>query len=155
MNGTGRFAGLLAALLFLVIGSGQMVLAWRLPGGVGLSVAEPGPGLFPLLVGGLLCAAAAAYLIQVLSLPRSPATGEGAAPWKIVALVGSLAAYIVLLPRLGFPVAAFLLVLATLSIYGMPGLWRRVAVAALITLAAYLAFTLALKVSFPAASWLQ
>lgn len=152
---SGRISGLLAALFFLLLGSGQMFLSLRLPGGIGISAAEPGPGLFPLLVGGLMCLAATALLIQVWA-DRSASKGDGhAAPIDIVLLVATIVGYILLLPRAGFAISAFLMLLATLSIYGMPGVWRRVATAAAATLLSHLVFTLALGVKMPEPRWFQ
>jgi hypothetical protein len=150
-----RLAGLLTALTFLAIGGGQVYLSLRLPNGLGISAAEPGPGLFPALVGALMVAAAAAHLVQVLLDRDKEAVPENArrAPVDIMLLSGAIAGYILLLPRAGFTLSAFLLLLATLSIYGMPGLWRRVATAAATTAVAYAVFTLGLRVNLPASTW--
>jgi putative tricarboxylic transport membrane protein len=148
-----RLAGVLAALTFLLLGGGQIYLSLRLPGGVGLSAAEPGPGLFPLLVGTFMCAAAVLRLVQAWVEqgidrfdPRKDSRG-------IALLIGTIAAYIVLLPRVGFAICAFLMLLAALYLYGMPGTWRRVAVAAAVTLISFAVFTMLLGVNFPAPAW--
>lgn len=148
-----RFAGLVAALLFLAIGSAQILMAQRLPGGVGISAAEPGPGLFPLLVGVLMCVAAAAHLVQTWLGQRRERSGVRQAPVAMALLTATIAGYIVLLPRIGFAPSAFLLLLCTLSIYGMPRLWHRVTTAAAATAGAWLVFTKGLNVNMPAASW--
>jgi cell division protein FtsW (lipid II flippase) len=152
---SGRFAGLLAGLLFLAIGSGQIFLSLRLPGGLGISAAEPGPGLFPLMVGALMCVAAAAQIVQAWRDQRREQSGPRRAPVDIMLLAATIAGYILLLPRAGFAISAFLLLMGTLSIYGMPGLWRRAATAAAATAVSYLVFTLALRVNMPAPSWLH
>jgi putative tricarboxylic transport membrane protein len=148
-----RHAGVLAALIFLLLGSGQIYLSLRLPGGLGLSAAEPGPGLFPVLVGALMCAAAVLHLVQAWVEqgidrldPRKGSSG-------IALLIGAIAAYIVLLPRVGFAISAFLMLFAALSLFGMPGPWRRVAVAAAVTLVSFAVFTMLLGVNFPAPAW--
>ncbi len=148
-----RHAGVIAALAFLLLGSGQIYLSLRLPGGVGLSAAEPGPGLFPLLVGGLMCAAAALNLVQVLLERGSEKFDLRKNARDIALLVGAIAAYIVLLPRAGFVISAFLMLFATLSLYGMPGVWRRAAVAAVVTLVALAVFRMLLGVNFPSPAW--
>ena len=66
---TARLARALVALVFLLLGSGQIYLSLHLPGGVGLSIAEPGPGLFPLMVGALMCAAAGGHNILFFGPP--------------------------------------------------------------------------------------
>ena len=147
-----RLAGLVAALVFLVIGSGMMFLSPRLAGGLGLSAAEPGPGLFPMMVGALLAVAAAAHLVQTLAQAATAAKASRA-PRDIALLVATIAAYILLLPRAGFFVAAFLLLLGSLSIYDMPGWWRRIATSVAATVISYGVFTLGLNVNMPAPTW--
>lgn len=148
-----RLGAALLSLVFLLIGSAQVYLSLRLPGGLGISAAEPGPGLFPMLVGGLMCAAAAAHVVQTLRAQRVDSPQRHGAPIDIVLLVLAIAGYILLLPRAGFVVSAFGLLLSSLSIYGMPGLWRRVATAAAATAVAYLVFTKGLRVNMPSPTW--
>ena len=148
-----RLAGLLSALVFLLIGSGQMFLAMRLPGGLGPNAAEPGPGLFPMLVGALMCLAAFAHLVQTWRTQHSETRGDRRWPVDIALLTATIAGYILLLPRAGFLPSAFLLLLCTLSIYGMPGLGRRAATAAAATGIAYLVFTKGLMVNMPTPTW--
>jgi putative tricarboxylic transport membrane protein len=148
-----RLAGLFSALFFLVIGSGMMYLSPRLPSGVGLSAAEPGPGLFPMMVGVLMFISAAAHLVQTLLQAQPREESADRAPRDIFLLVATIAGYILLLPRAGFLVAAFLLLLGSLSIYDMPGWWRRIATSAVSTMASYLVFTLGLNVQMPSPTW--
>ncbi|NBS95456.1 MAG: tripartite tricarboxylate transporter TctB family protein [Betaproteobacteria bacterium] len=148
-----RSIGLLTAVFFLLLGSAQVLLSLRLPGGLGISAAEPGPGLFPAIVGAMMAVAASIHLLQT-SMARGDAEDSGARnPIDIVLLIGTLSAYILLLPRAGFLVSAFLLLLGTLSIFGMPGLIRRAAMSALMTGISYLIFTQALRVNLPAPTW--
>jgi hypothetical protein len=150
---TGRVPGLLAGMVFLLLGSGQMLLSLRLPGGIGISAAEPGPGLFPLLVGGLMCFAAVALLIQVWQDRSGDRSARHTAPIDIMLLVATISGYVLLLPRAGFAISAFLLLMGTLSIYGMPGFWRRIATSAAATLVSHLVFTLVLGVNMPEPTW--
>lgn len=149
-----RYAAVLADLFFVLLGSAQMALSLRLPNGIGLSAAEPGPGLFPLLVGTLLAIAAAVHLCLNARLALTTSSTATGSVMPIVQLVLSLAAYILLLPRVGFVMSSMLLLLATLSIYGMPGHVRRLATACAITGAAYFVFTRGLGVTMPTATWL-
>jgi hypothetical protein len=148
-----RLSGLIAGLLFLLCGSGMMYLSPRLPGGIGLSAAEPGPGLFPMMVGALMTVAAAAHLFQMLSKKINEAESVQRAPRDIFLLVITIGSYILLLPRAGFFVAAFLLLLGSLSIFDMPGWWRRIATSAVATVVSYLVFTLGLSVRMPTPTW--
>lgn len=145
-----RTAGLAAAVTFLLIGGGNVYLALDLSRG---TLAEPGPGLFPLLVGTLMCAASLLCLwpaIAESNAARFALRGNAA---RLTALVAVFALFIYLLPRVGFILPSMLLQAVTLQIFGMRGLWRRLAVAAAITAAAVLIFETLLGVRFPTPSW--
>jgi len=145
-----RAAGLAAAVMFLVIGSGQFYMALALPRG---TLAEPGPGVFPLLVGALMSAASLACLLLAIlehHPVRSNLLADAARP---AILVAALAAFLLLLPRVGFVLPSLLLQLVTLQVFDMRGVWRRLAVAAVITAAAVLLFETLLGVQFPTPSW--
>jgi len=150
---TARLTGMIAAMFFLVIGSGMMFLSPRMAGGLGVSAAEPGPGLFPMLVGALMFIAATAHLVQTMALTHAEAVPPYRAPRDILLLIATIAGYILLLPRAGFFVAAFLLLLGSLSIYDMPSWWRRIATSAISTLISYWVFTLGLSVHMPTPTW--
>lgn len=145
-----RTAGLAAAVLFLAIGACQIFMALALPRG---TLAEPGPAVFPLLVGALMSAASLACLAQAI-VERNPVRldllRDAARP---AVLVAALAAFLVLLPRVGFILPSLLLQVVTLQVFGMRGPWRRLALAAVTTAAAVLLFQTLLGVQFPAASW--
>jgi putative tricarboxylic transport membrane protein len=145
-----RAPGLTAALMFLLIGGGQITMALDLPRG---TLAEPGPAVFPLLVGALMCAASIANLVRAL-VERDPGRfdlrSDGARP---AVLVAALAAFLLLLPRVGFILPSLLLQVVTLQVFGMRGPWRRLAVAAATTAAAVLVFETLLGVQFPTPSW--
>lgn len=148
-----RQFGLLADLTFLLVGSTQVWLSLRLPNGVGLSLAEPGPGLFPALVGSLMCAGAVVHGLQSFMADQADAEVRQGSLKPLLALAAAIAAYIVLLPRAGFLPAAFVLVLSALSVYGMPGWTRRLITAALTTGLAQLLFTKGLGVNMPVPAW--
>lgn len=148
-----RLSGLLCALFFVLLGGGQMYLAPRLAGGLGLNGAEPGPGLFPMMTGALMFFSAAVLLIQLLPKVQAAEDTEYRSPRDIILLVAAIALYIFLLPRAGFFVAAFLLLLSALTIFDMPNLWRRLLTAALATVISYGVFTLGLSVNMPNPTW--
>ena len=148
-----RFWQLFAALFFLSIGIGQIYLSLRLPGGLGLNIEEPGPGLFPALVGLLMCLAATTYLVQVLKLDTDSKKIRLKIPKDIILFILTITGFIFLLTRAGFVIAAFFLLLSSLSIYGMPNRWRRISAAAIMTAVAYILFTLVLRVNLPSSTW--
>lgn len=145
-----RTAGLAAAVTFFSIGVANVYLALDLSRG---TLAEPGPGLFPLLVGTLMVAASLLCVWPAIS-ERNPAgfALRGNAP-RLTVLVVVFVAFIVLLPRIGFILPSMLLQSVTLQVFGMQGTWRRLAVAAAITAAAVLVFEVLLGVRFPPPSW--
>ena len=144
-----RAAGLAAAVMLLAIGVGQTAMALNLPRG---TLAEPGPGVFPLLVGVLMSAASLACLLQAI-LERNPLGIDLRSAARPAVLVAALVAFLVLLPLVGFIVPSLLLQVITLQVFGMHGAWRRLAAAALTTAAAVLIFEILLGVQFPAPSW--
>jgi putative tricarboxylic transport membrane protein len=145
-----RTAGLVAAVLFLAIGGGQIYMALALPRG---TLAEPGPGVFPLLVGALMSTSSLACLVLAVlecNPLRLNLLADAARPAVLVAV---LAAFLLLLPRVGFVLPSLLLQVVTLQVFGMRGVWRRLAVAAVTTAAAVLLFETLLGVQFPTPSW--
>jgi hypothetical protein len=106
-----------------------------------------------MMTGALMLFAAAALLIQLLQKAPVEEVNDGHAPRDIVFLVMAIALYIVLLPRAGFFVAAFLLLLSALSIFDMPNIWRRLITASLGTVISYGIFTLGLGVKMPDPTW--
>lgn len=148
-----RWSGLVSGLVFLLIGSGQIFMSLQLPGGLGISAAEPGPGLFPCLVGILMTLASVSHLVQVWFVQRVESAEVEKLPLDIFLLTASLMAYILLLTRAGFMVAACLLLYSTLTIYGMPGVWRRICIAVAGMAVSWLIFTLGLGVNFPQPTW--
>lgn len=145
-----KLAGYAVAILLLGIGAGQIYFALRLPGG---SLSEPGPGVFPRLIGGLLCAASLGYLVQVFLERNLVALEQSLDIKRPAVLVAALVAFAVLLPRIGFVIPAILLQVLTLQVFGMKGPWRRLAIAATTTAVAVLVFQLLLGVRFPEPSW--
>lgn len=150
---TARTSALLCALFFVLLGGGQMYLAPRLPGGLGLNAAEPGPGLFPMMTGALMLFSSTALLIQLLTKVQAEEAAQYRSPRDVILLVGTIAFYIFLLPRAGFFVAAFVLLLSGLTIFDMPNIWRRLLTAVLATVISYGVFTLGLSVTMPNPTW--
>ena len=145
-----RTAGLAAAVMFLAIGGGHLYLSLGLPRG---TLAEPGPGLFPMFVGALMSAASLFYLVRVLAERHPVEFDLRTNATRTAVLVAAFVAFIMLLPRIGFIVPSLLLQVATLRVFGMRGLWRLGAVAAATTAASVLIFEILLGVQFPAPSW--
>jgi len=139
------------ALAFLAGSALYLVQAARLPLG---SVEQPGAGLFPILVGASLLAVSAAHLLQDLrrssgTQPLPPA-GTGR---RVMGVVAALGAFCLLLPWLGYAVAALGLLLAILRLFGLARWGMTAAVALVATVASYYLFAVVLGVPLPAGVW--
>ena len=145
-----RTAGLAAAVLFLSVGVGHVYMALALPRG---TLAEPGPGVFPLLVGSLMSAASLSTLLQAIRESNPVDLDLRAVTARPAVLAAAFIVFLVLLPRVGFILPSLILQMVTLQVFGMRGMWRRMAVAAVTTTAAVLLFEKLLGVQFPPPSW--
>ena len=129
------------------------------------TLATPGPGVVPL-GSGLALLALAVWLFVVAEAAR-PARAEGGlfkaraagtrptepapsrARWSPVVLAVALVLYAALLPRLGFVVASFALVVVASRLMGAPGWWRPALLALSVTGVGYLLFARWLGVPLP------
>lgn len=150
---TSRWISLGTGLFFLTLGSLEMYLSQKLPGGLGLNAAEPGPGLFPIIVGSVMFFAASVLLFENMRSDPAVDTVPNQIPRDIILMVLTIAMYIFLLPRAGFFVAAFLLLIGSLSIFDMPGWMQRIGTALVATLLSFAIFNLVLNVKMPNPSW--
>lgn len=102
-----------AALAFLAGSVLYLGGAFAFPVG---TMARPGAGYFPVVVGGFLCAVAvvfAAIAFRRARGPRSAGTREatiGGGPGRVRVMALGLVAFCLVLPWLGYPLAAFGLV---------------------------------------------
>ena len=118
------------ALGFLAASGAYLAVSLTFPLG---SVAKPGPGFYPVGVGVFLCVAAAALAMSLVrGVPVMTAVGQplpagGAA--RVSATIGGLVAFCLLLPWVGYAVAAFLFVAVVLRYLG-GGRWLPVVLVA-------------------------
>jgi len=148
------FAGLMLAV-GLVYGG----VAMNMPRG---SLAYPGPGLFPMVVGVFLIATALGCLLQEI-LPRmrsrdpaasvlpneAPAAAEERNVGKTVQLTALLIGYIFVLKPLGFPLAICAFLVLAIRIFGYRKWLPTLAMAVIIAGISYVAFVVWLKVALP------
>ena len=139
----------------LAVGIGYEWMALSMPVG---GFANPGPGLFPMIVGAVLVLTAAACLIQNLVSAELPGASIDEAgppvpgkvePGKAWLLVASLIFYVVALKPLGFSVALTLLLIASARIFGYRNWLGNFAMSILMTFIAYIVFVVWLKVPLP------
>jgi hypothetical protein len=130
----------------MIIGLFFTLMATQYPMG---TAAKMGPGYFPFWIGVLLTIIG---LIVLLGSLRAKALIEKIPPfnWKIIGLItGSVVAYGVLLPIMGFAVAIIVLVFMS-AIASHEFSWKGTLVNAIaLAVSTYLVFVLGLKLQFP------
>jgi putative tricarboxylic transport membrane protein len=150
----------LSSAVLLLIGVGYLWYDLRYP----LETLDnPGPGLFPLVVGLLLVILAILQLAQSggrLLLARSEQPGSSLSfptemlkqaqderiPWL---MVGILVLYLVVVSWIGFLTSTFIVVIICSKLMGTPGWVRPIALAAGLLVACYFLFSVWLKVPLP------
>lgn len=154
MIGRDGWAGLAAA-------AASLVLFWLTLGLERNPLVPIGPGFYPRIVLGITAALGLALLAQDLLRRRLAAAAPAAAAprnYRLVVLAFAVfAAYVLLLPLLGFRVATFAFVLGATYLLEPPrrgGLWARgAALAVLTTAATYYVFEHYLAVLLPRGTW--
>ena len=131
----------------LVFAAVAVYEARKLPFG---AVSNPGPGFLPWWTGAALGLLAVVLLAQALAArPGASVRGGGFGILKVVGLLVVLAAYVLLLEPLGYPLCTFLLVLFMLRVVD-PQRWVvALGVAALAAVGSYGLFAVWLKVPLP------
>jgi putative tricarboxylic transport membrane protein len=115
------------------------------------TLATPGPGIFPLAVGLALLALAIWQLLaggrRLAAAAASEAADVGISRAPLI-MIAVLVLYAVTLPRLGFTLTSFVLVLVASWLMGLRG-WRPVVLALGVTVGSRLIFGLWLGVPLP------
>jgi putative tricarboxylic transport membrane protein len=109
------------------------------------TLATPGPGIVPLGAG--LALLALSIWLLVTGRPRPVA--DPALRWPAIVVSAVLVLYAAVLPRLGFVVSSFALVVVSSRLMGLRGWWRPAALALGVAAAAYLLFARWLGVPLP------
>ena len=151
MIGRDGLAGLAAA-------AASLVLFWLTLGLERNSLVPIGPGFYPRLVLGITAALGIALLVQDLLRKRRAHPPAVRLNYPlVVATFAVFAAYVLLLPLLGFRVATFLFVIGATFLLEPPrrrGLWvRGLVLAAVTTAATYYVFEQHLAVLLPRGAW--
>lgn len=111
------------------------------------TLAQPGPGLWPGMLGIVLTALGMWILVFESGLRPEPAASQS---WRVFAALGLVAAYIGLFSVIGPSIPTFALVLVWLRRLSAES-WRSSIIIALVTtLLMYVVFVVALDISFPA-----
>ena len=140
------------SLIWIALGIGQCMESWVLLG-LG-SVSEPGTGFMPFVVGLVIIVLSVILLlessIEVKKNPRRKVSLWSDTHWRrVIYIVILLLAYALLLPKLGYLIATFL-VLVFLLKSGEPIKWPAAIIVGILTSTiSYLVFGIWLSVSFP------
>lgn len=139
-------------IVAMMLAVAYLAEAMRYPRG---TMAQPGPGLFPLAVGVLLLIAALGTGLEArlrrtwgdMDWPR------GSDGLRVLAVLAASLGYVLLLPRLGHPVAGTLVTLAVLQVMQLRGWVVKLSLSLLIGLGSYYLFALVLGVPLPTGIW--
>ena len=113
--------------------------------------ADPGPGLFPLIVSGLLLIGFVGTGIEALASASKAKVDwpSGPARWRVAAIALSCAAYGFALPYLGHMIAGSLLAFAVLHVMALRSWPVKVTLSLGIGVGSYVLFGMVLGVPFP------
>jgi hypothetical protein len=152
-----KIGSIIFAAAMLAVGLVYAGMALNMPRG---SLAYPGPGLFPIIIGVCMIVTALGCLVQEI-LPRrkakiptvapieEAAAAEGRDVMKTVQLTALMIGYIFVLKPLGFPIAICIFLALAIRIFGYRKWIPTLLIAAIIAGASYLSFVIWLKVPLP------
>ena len=125
---------------------------------------NPGPAVFPLLLGAVLLLLAAWQLIRAFLAPKVPGHVRGKEPMmtavkafflenqgeaKVLIMTALMVSYLLLMQWIGFFVSTFLLVILSSRLMEAKGWVRPIALSAGVCLFCYFLFEVWIKLSFP------
>jgi len=143
-----RSAYLATGGLGILLSAGYLAMATHLPLG---EMDAPGAGLFPVLVGAIMCFASLATVWEGWQTPRAdgielPIGQDRARLFKLIFL---LALYYTVMPWLGYSLSSWTFALLLMRLLSTLSWWRCGAYAALMTGVIYFCFIYLLKVPMP------
>jgi len=154
-----KIGSIVFAGLMLAVGLVYETMALNMPRG---TLAYPGPGLFPVIIGAFMVAMALGCLVReflprkqdkVPAVPLAPievqAAPEARDVMKTFQLTALMIGYIFALKPLGFPVAICIFLAIAIRIFGYRKWLPALAMAAVITVISYVSFVLWLSVPLP------
>lgn len=114
--------------------------------------ANPGPGVFPLMVGAVWAVLATWQLVCVLRKHKAPGGEifqENKGKTKALFMIAALVFYLLIVKAVGFFITTFLFVIICSRLAGAKGWGRPIALSIGVNLFCYLLFATWLKLSFP------
>jgi hypothetical protein len=136
-----------SGLMFLAVGIG---FAWGAMNYSFGSSARPGPAYFPFGLGVLLAVLGALVLFKALTIETEDGDKVGRFPWRpLLVILGSVAMFGVLLPRLGMIITLPLLVVVA-SLASDEFTWKAAIInAAVLTVMSWVIFVKGLSLTIP------
>jgi putative tricarboxylic transport membrane protein len=143
-----RTAYLSTGGLGILLSAGYLALATQLPLG---EMDAPGAGLFPVLVGAIMCFASLATVWEGWKTPRTDGIELpfGQDRTRLFKLIVLLALYFTAMPWLGYSLSSWAFALLLMRLLSTLSWWRCGAYAALMTGVIYFCFIYLLKVPMP------
>jgi putative tricarboxylic transport membrane protein len=116
---------------------------------------NPGPGLFPILIGVAFGVTSLSVIIEGLRNPEKKQLQlpVGKERRTLLSIVGGFAAFVILLPVLGFLISAPILMVAYMRIMGQKPWWQCVLFAVITVAAVYVIFAMLIDVRLPEPFW--
>ena len=134
------------AAIIVLFAITYMAESLRIPRG---TIAQPGPGFFPILVSLLLISVAICFMVSAIKAPRSHQERlQAPARRRVISVIAALCGFCLLLPVAGYPLAAFALV--GVMLWQLGASWAGVISISLASAAvSYYVFTAILGVPLP------
>lgn len=140
----------LGALIGLIILIFAGVIFWQALSFEIYSNIGPGPGLFPMILSGLLIILSISYIISSLTKDKviiSDVLPKGKSLWQVLRILIAVALFIIISPFLGFSISGFI-VLCILFI-GEMRWYSAVGISIVTTIAVFITFKTLLGVPLP------
>jgi len=155
ITGSFKTRDVLPNTIWMIMGISITIMAYNLDIG---SFQNPGPGMYPFLLGILLFSISLTVLVYNLRnmglfKKKEEAIWADVEFGKIAGTIAILLGYGLLLERLGFSVTTFFSLFFLFKIIGVEKLSRALVWSILIVISAYLLFIVALKVYMPSFPW--
>lgn len=140
---------------------GSLFLLWQAYGISGFD-SITSAGMFPMLSAAVMVGTAAVSLRQALKARLERSTGESLpaqfirqiSPAVFVSLSLAVAAFMLLLPRLGFVISAYVFLVVSMRLLGSKRWWFNAALSALTLLLVHVIFQQVFSVVLPKGTWL-
>lgn len=145
---------LVNGVVFLVAGLASLVEARRLSldPNAGLLSQRLGPGVYIYILGTALLVIGVLHIVSDLRMPADVSWG-GVALRRVLVVTLAMAAYTLLIERVGYVLATFAFFLIAYWLFGVRRWWVDVPVSLVSAAAFYLLFIRLFEVIFPAGTW--